>query len=129
MWKNIFKPKYKKLFEVIKKAGKYIFFHSCGYILDLYDEFIELGVDAINSQVWCIGIDKVAQKCAGKITLWGEIDRQRTLAFGTPEDIYREASIMKEKFFINGGGLIGQSLAGKDVSLENIEALLKCWDV
>jgi uroporphyrinogen decarboxylase len=129
MWENIFKPAYRILFEVIKKAGKYIFFHSCGYILELYDDFIELGVNAINSQVWCMELDKVAQKCAGKITLWGEIDRQKILAFGAPQDIYKAAAIMKEKFYINGGGLIGQSLAGKDVSLENIEALLKCWNI
>jgi len=128
MWKDIFKPSYRKLFEIIKKAGKYIFFHSCGHILELYDEFIELGVDAINSQVWCMGLDKVAKKCAGKIILWGEIDRQKILAFGTPRDIYKSAAIMKEKFYVRGGGLIGQSLAGKDVSLENIEALLKCWN-
>jgi len=129
MWRKIFKPAYERLFEIVKKAGKYIFFHSCGYILELYDEFIELGVNAINSQVWCMGVENVAQKCAGKITLWGEIDRQKILAFGIPHDIYKAATIMKEKFFLNGGGLIGQSLAGKDVTLENIEALLKCWNV
>ncbi|MBM3706089.1 MAG: hypothetical protein FJW66_06150 [Actinobacteria bacterium] len=129
MWKAIFKSAYKKLFNIVKKSDKYIFLHSCGYILELYDEFIELGVDAINSQVWCMGIDNVAKKCAGRITLWGEIDRQRILAFGTPEDIYNAAASMKEKFYVNGGGLIGQSLAGKDVSLENIEAILKSWNV
>ncbi len=128
LWKEIFKPGYEKLFKSVKEANKYIFFHSCGNILELYDEFIELGLDAINSQVWCMGVDNVAKKCSGKITLWGEIDRQRTLPNGKPEDIYKASSIMKERFFINGGGLIGQSLAGVDVPLENIEAILKCWN-
>ncbi|MGE4284363.1 MAG: uroporphyrinogen decarboxylase family protein [Clostridia bacterium] len=131
MWKNIFKPVYKKLIEMIKAKGKYVFFHSDGYILDLYPEFIELGVDAINSQVWCIGIDKVAEvakKYAGKITFWGEIDRQNILAFGTVEEVYEASKIMKDKLCLSGGGLIGQSVAGKDVSLEKIKALLNCWN-
>lgn len=128
MWREIFKPSYKELIGIIKEHGKYVFFHSCGYILELYDELIDLGVDAINSQVWCMGIEKVAQKCAGRITLWGELDRQKTLAFGSPQDIFRDAMNMKEKFFVNGGGLIGESLAGKDVPLENIEAMLTCWN-
>lgn len=35
--------------------------HSDGYILELYDDLIEIGVDAINSQVWCMGLDKVSE--------------------------------------------------------------------
>lgn len=127
MWRKIFKPIYKELFDMVKKEGKYIFFHTDGYILDLYPEFIELGVDAINSQVWCMGVDNVA-KFAGKITFWGEIDRQHILSKGSPEDVCNAARIMKEKLFVNGGGLIGQSVAGKDVPLENIEAILNCWN-
>ncbi|MDK2934815.1 MAG: hypothetical protein PWP27_2625, partial [Clostridiales bacterium] len=128
MWRKFFKPVYKEMMDMIKKAGKYVFFHTDGYILDLYPEFIELGVDAINSQLWCMGIEKVAEKFAGKITFWGEIDRQNILAFGTPEDIDNAAKRMKDCLYVNGGGLIGQSVAGKDVPLENIEALLNCWN-
>ena len=50
-WRKIFKPLYKELIDMIKAAGKKVFFHSDGYILELYPEFIELGVDAINSQL------------------------------------------------------------------------------
>ena len=85
-WRKIFKPLYKELIDMIKAAGKKVFFHSDGYILELYPEFIELGVDAINSQLWCMGVEKVAERFAGKITFWGEISRQQTLPFGTPED-------------------------------------------
>ena len=110
-----------------REAGKKVFFHSDGYILELYPEFIELGVDAINSQLWCMGVEKVAERFAGKITFWGEISRQQTLPFGTPEDIYAAAETMKKELFRNGG-LIGQSEVGGDVSLENVEAVLTAWN-
>jgi uroporphyrinogen decarboxylase len=105
-----------------------VFFHSCGYIYDFYQDFIELGVDAINSQVHCMGYEKVAAEAAGKITFWGEIDRQQTLFKGTPDDVKREMDKMKSLFHVNGGGLIGHSVAGVDVPLENIEMLLTGWN-
>jgi uroporphyrinogen decarboxylase len=128
MWKKIFKPMYQELFEMIKAKGKYIFFHSDGYIMDLYPELIELGVNAINSQLWCMGVEKVAEKFAGKITFWGEISRQNILPKGTPEEVRAAAAIMKKYLFVNGGGLIGQSETGRDVPLENIKAVLTCWN-
>ena len=128
MWREVFKPAYQEIMNIVKGSGKFIFYHTCGHVLDLYPEFIELGIDAINSQLHCMGIDTVAEKFAGKITFWGEMDRQNLLPYGTPEEIYRSASDMKDKLFVNGGGLIGHSVAGVDVPLENIKAILTCWN-
>lgn len=125
-WRKIFKPLYKELIDKIKAAGKKVFFHSDGYIMELYPEFIELGVDAINSQLWCMGVEKVAEKFAGQITFWGEISRQQTLPFGTSDDVWESAALMKQHLYRNGG-LIGQSEVGGDVPLENVEAVLTAW--
>lgn len=127
VWRKIFKPLYKELIDKIKLAGKKIFFHSDGYIMDLYPEFIELGIDAINSQIWCMGVEKVAEKYAGKITFWGELSRQTILPNGTPQEIIASAEIMKKYLLVNGTGLIGQSEINKDVPFINIETFLKAW--
>ena len=127
-WRNIFKPLYKQLIDKMKAAGKKVFFHSDGYIFDLYPELIELGVDAVNSQLWCMGVEKVAEKYAGKITFWGEISRQSTLPNGTPDEVLKCAATMKQMLRVNGGGLIGQSEINRDVPLENVEALLSAWN-
>ncbi len=126
-WRKLFKPCYQELFDMVHASGKYVFFHSDGYIFDLYPEFIEMGVDAINSQLWCMGVEKVAASYAGKICFWGEISRQDTLPFGTPDDIRRCADTMKKYLYVNGGGLIGQSEVSRDTPLPNIEAVLNCW--
>lgn len=125
-WRKIFKPCYKELFDRIKAAGKYVFFHSDGYILDIYEDLIELGVDALNSQLWCMGLENVAPY-VGRITFWGEISRQDTLPKGKPEDIRRCARQMKQTLYRNGG-LIGQSEIGPDVPAENIQALIHSWN-
>ena len=126
-FREIFKPAYKTLIDKIKSKGKKVFFHSDGYVFDLYSEWIDLGVDAINSQLWIMDIEKIGAEFAGKICFWGEIDRQHVLAFKGPVEIRECARKMKECLTVNGGGLIGQSVAGVDVSLENIEALCTCW--
>lgn len=127
-WRELFKPLYKELIDKIKEAGKKVFFHSDGHIYELYPEFIELGVDAINSQLWCMDIDKIAENYAGEITFWGEVSRQTTLPNGTPEEIQNCADVLKEKFWKNGG-LIGQSEVNRDVPLENVEALINAWEI
>ena len=127
-WVKLFKPLYQELFDRIHAAGKKVFFHSDGYIWDLYPHFIEMGVDAINSQLWCMGVEKVAEQFAGKITFWGEISRQTILPNGTPEGVKAAARTMIHALRVNGGGLIGQSEINKDVPLANIEAFYQAWE-
>lgn len=127
-WRKQFKPLYKRFFDKVHAAGKFVFMHSDGYILELYDDLIEIGVDAINSQVWCMGLDKVAEKCNGRITNWGEICRQHILPEGSTDDVIKAVHEMKEKLWVNGG-LIGQFEAGPDMPLENIKAGLTHWNV
>ena len=127
-WVKLFKPLYQELFDRIHAAGKKVFFHSDGYIFDLYPHFIEMGVDAINSQLWCMGVEKVARAFAGKITFWGEISRQNTLPHGTPEDVKQAARTMIQALHVNGGGLIGESEINRDVPLANVEAFYTAWD-
>lgn len=127
-WRKLFKPLYLELIQKIKAAGKKVFFHSDGCIFDLYGDFIELGVDAINSQLWCMGVEKVAERYGGQITFWGEISRQTTLPKGTPDDVRQAAEKMKRLLHKNGGGLIGQSEFNRDVPLENMEAFYCAWN-
>lgn len=126
-WRKLFKPMYKRLVDRIKASGKYVFMHSDGYIYDLYDELVEIGVDAINSQIWCMGPEKVAEKCRGRITCWGELDRQQLLPHGTPDQVRAAIAQMREHLYA-GGGLIGQSEPGPDTPFENIALCLNGWN-
>lgn len=71
-WRKQFKPLYRRFFDKVHESGKYVFMHSDGYILEIVDDLVEIGVDALNSQIWCMGLDAVAEKCNGRITNWGK---------------------------------------------------------
>ena len=57
-----FKPMYREYCEIAKHYGKYVFMHSDGYITDIIDDLIEVGIDALNSQVFCMDIDELSEK-------------------------------------------------------------------
>jgi len=128
IFRAFFKPCYKELIDMVKAAGKFVFFHSDGNITEIYDDFIELGVDAINSQIWCMDMKSIAEKYKGKITFWGEISRQTTLPYGTPADIKNAAETMKSLLMYNDGGLIGTCSPDDECPLENIIESMRCWN-
>jgi uroporphyrinogen decarboxylase len=127
VWRSFMKPIYREFISTIKNTGKYVFFHSDGYILDIIEDFIELGVDALNCQVWCMGPEVLGERFAGRIAFWGELDRQREIPWGTPEEIFESARLMKKHLATPRGGLIGQAEVNGMTPLENLEAVLAAW--
>ncbi len=126
-WRRIFRPLYEEYFRIAHESGKYVFFHSDGYILDIVEDFIELGVDALNSQVFLMGLDTVGERFGGRITFWGDFDRQQLLPRGTHEEIIEAARQMREHLY-RDGGLIAQCEFGPGANPDNVEAFLAAWE-
>ncbi|MEM2179033.1 MAG: uroporphyrinogen decarboxylase family protein [Candidatus Methanomethylicaceae archaeon] len=127
LWRKIFKPLYKEMFDVVHCAGRHVFFHSDGYILDIIPDLIEIGVDALNVQVKLMGIDKLKEKLGGKVCLLADIDRQYILPFGTTKDVEDHVKHIIQAFSDFDGGLIAWGEIGPDVPLSNAEAMLKTF--
>ncbi len=127
MWRAIFKPLYADYVTLIHSAGKFAFFHSDGHIAAIYPDLIEIGVDALNSQLFCMDIEALGQTYRGKITFWGEIDRQYLLPFGTPEQVKEGVRRVRRALDDGSGGVIAQCEWGNDVSMENVAAVFEAW--
>ena len=127
-WRRVFAPCYRQMFDETHAAGKLVFFHSDGYTMEIIEDLIDLGVDALNTQVTCMDLQDLGRRFAGRLCFWGEADRQHTLPFGTVEDVRREVHSIVANLSCPGGGLIGLGTAMADVPLENIEALLRGWN-
>lgn len=126
LWREVFGPMYKDYIDIAHRAGKKIFMHSDGYTIDIFPDLIEMGLDAINSQVFCMGLDTV-EKYAGQITFWGEMDRQHLLPYGTPQEIKEAARAMREHLY-RDGGVIAQLEFGIGAKPENVRAYYEAWD-
>ena len=126
LWKEIFKPLYADYKAIARQYGKKLFMHSDGYILDIIPELIDIGIDALNSQIFCMGLDKLEQ-FRGKITFWGEIDRQQILPFGSKEDADQAVRSVKKHLW-DRGGCIAQCDFGVGSKPENVFQVFKTWD-
>lgn len=125
LWCQYFKPMYQDYIDIAHSHGKKIFMHSDGFTLDIIPHLIELGLDAINSQIFCTGLENLAQ-FKGKITFWGEIDRQNLLPNGTEQEI-RDAVRSVYETLWDQGGCIAQLEFGPGAKPENVYAAYDEW--
>jgi len=128
LWRKLFKPLYKDYCELIHSSGKFAFMHSDGYIFDIYEDLIEIGVDAINSQLFCMDIEEIGKRFKGKITFWGEIDRQHILPSKNGEDVREAVRKVKKFLYDNRGGVIAQCEFGTGARPENVRAVFEEWE-
>lgn len=127
IFQRIFKPMYKEYVEIAHHYGKYVFFHSDGYIIDIIPDLIEIGIDALNSQIFCMGIKELGDRFRGKISFWGEVDRQELLPYGTRNQIeHAVREIWRELY--SDGGVIAQCEFGLEARPENVFTVFETWD-
>jgi len=130
-YRQLFKPFHKAVNDKIHELTNWkIFIHSCGAIYDLIPDFIEAGFDVLNPvQVSAAGMDaKTLKSEFGKdLVFWGGgVDTQKTLPFGTPDEVYRE---VRERIdiFSDGGGYVFNTTHNiqSDVKVENLLAIYR----
>jgi hypothetical protein len=85
------------------------FMHSCGSLIALLPDIIDAGFDILNPvQCSAVGMDPqtLKDKFGSRISFWGGgVDTQKTLPFGTPEEIRRQVRERIE-IFGRGGGFV-----------------------
>jgi uroporphyrinogen-III decarboxylase len=126
IWQELFKPMYQEYSDIAHQHGKKVFMHTDGNIIEILPQLIELGVDAINAQIFCIGLENL-KPFSGRVTFWGEIDRQHLLPNGSEAEV--EDAVRKVyKSLWKKGGCIGQCEFGPGGKPENIYRVFKTWD-
>jgi uroporphyrinogen-III decarboxylase len=127
LWRSFYKPLYREYCDIIKGAGKFVFFHSDGHIAAIYPDLVEIGVDAVNSQLFCMDIEGLAADFRGKITFWGEIDRQFIMPFGTTDEVREGVRRVRHALDDGTGGVIAQCEWGVRDPMENVLAVFDEW--
>ncbi len=128
LWREYFKPLYRQYADLIRSKGRFVFFHSDGMIAEIIADLVECGVHALNSQLFCMNIEELGRRYRGRLCFWGEIDRQRTLPFGTVDDV--RAAVRRVRSALGGpdGGVIAQCEWGLRDPFENVAAVFEEWN-
>ena len=128
---EVFMPYYKRMCDWIHGNTNWkIMKHCCGSIKPLIPLFIEAGIDILNP-VQNSAADMDAQtlkdEFGSKITFWGGgVDTQRTLPFGSPDEVFKEVTERIRIYKSNGGfvfNTIHNIQAG--VPVENLLAMIE----
>jgi uroporphyrinogen decarboxylase len=128
MWRQVFKPRYRRIVDAAHRKGLDVFFHSCGNVFKVIGELIDCGIDVMNTwQPKVIGIDKLAEHFAGEICFQCSADLQQTLPSATTAEVREETRYLIESLSSPRGGLIGVDYAGSTVSVENVDAMLEVF--
>jgi uroporphyrinogen decarboxylase len=130
-WRHLIKPRIKYMFEEFRKVQPDIklAWHSCGSILPIIPDFIELGLDILNPiQPLAAGMDPVfLKKEFGKdLVFFGGIDVQDLLPNGTPEMIHDEVRRRMEILGKDGGYIVAPAHnIQPDTPVENVSAFFR----
>jgi hypothetical protein len=104
--REIWLPRYKRINDWIHANTPWkTFKHSCGAVEPLVETFIDSGFDILNPvQLSADGMDArlLKEKYGDRITFWGgAVNTQKTLPFGTPDEVRAE---VRERCLIFGPG-------------------------
>jgi uroporphyrinogen decarboxylase len=127
MFREFLAPYLKRMIDVCHSAGVKFMAHSCGAIRPLIPDLIALGVDILDPiQVAAQGMEPAALKrdFGDKLAFHGAICTQRTLPFGTAEEV-RQSVLHRIATLGAGGGYILASShdLSADTPPENIVAM------
>jgi hypothetical protein len=128
-YRDLFKPFHTRVNDWIHRNTKWkSMIHSCGSIWALLDDMVEAGFDILNPvQTSAAHMDPASlkQKYGDRLTFWGGgVDTQKTLPFGTPDEVRREVHD-RMRTFGPGGGFVFNSIHNIQarVPIENLKAL------
>lgn len=107
LWREVFRPRYQAQFAPIRKAGKKVWFHSCGDVSAIIGDLIDVGVDVIELlQPDLLGVERLARNFGGKVCFCCSVDHQRRAISGTRDEIFAYARFLRDTLGAFHGGYI-----------------------
>jgi uroporphyrinogen decarboxylase len=126
-WREFFKPAYRAMFERVTGAGVDVHFHSDGNIVEIIPDLLDMGVKVLNCQAAVIGPALLKRKFRGSVCFRTDLDRQRVVPFGRPEEVKAHILEMFGALGTKRGGIVACGEISPDTPLENIRVMYETF--
>jgi uroporphyrinogen decarboxylase len=125
-WRRFIKPRLARLFAPVRAAGKVLSLHSCGKVQELFDDFIELGLNLFNPfQPEVMDVFGEMRRCRGRLAFHGGLSIQRTLPFGSVAEVREQTRRLLEAGREGGYVFAPAHEVPRDVPPENLVAMME----
>ena len=128
VYRSLIRPRFKRVFDLVKSYDVRLVYHSCGNISALIGDLLDLGIDALNPiQVSAGAMGDTAAlkgKWGNRLTFWGGIDTHSVLPSGTPEQVREEVWRRLDDMAQDGGYVLASVHdIQAEVPPENVSAM------
>jgi uroporphyrinogen decarboxylase len=131
-WREYLKPRLAATVRAAKEASPAasVFYHCDGNVEAAIPDLIETGIDILNPvQPECMDPAAIKRRFGDRLSFWGTVSVQRTMPFGTPEEVRREVRARIQDVGRGGGLILAPAhVLGPEVPWENIMAFFEAAD-
>jgi len=126
-WRRFFKPRLARMIARCHELEHPYILHSCGNVLPLVDDLLEIGLDGLESlQPEAMDVYELKRRMSGRMALVGGMGVQSTLRFGTPEEVREETERLTCELGRGGGYVLATAKPMmEDIPTENAAAFIE----
>ncbi len=125
-WREFILPQLRRMYAAVHQAGKFVMIHSCGDVDELFDDLIDAGLNCFNPfQPEVMDVYALLPRYRGRLAFHGGLSTQRTLPFGSVNDVRSECQRLLELGSEGSYILAPAHNVGGDVPLKNMLAAIE----
>jgi len=121
-------PAYSVMFAPARDKGVHVRLHSDGHVMEVAEDLVKAGVTILNLQDLVNGVGEIRRRLKGRVCVDVDIDRQKILPFGTPDEVKRHVRKVVSELNSPDGGFMVTVDTYPPTPLENIEALCQALE-
>ena len=126
IWHEFLYPVLKRMYGFVRDADKYVMIHSCGDVDELFDDLVAIGLNCFNPfQPEVMDVAALMHRYHGRLAFYGGMSTQRTLPYGTVEDVRAETRTLLALGSEGGYVFAPAHDVEGDVPLENMLAFIE----
>ena len=131
MWRSLLAPGFKEYIGLIKRHDTVVMHHTCGSVIDIIPDMARCGLDVLQSiqpEAADMGLAGLLSRFGRDLCFQGGVSVQKTMPYGSPDDIRREVKAIADLVKTRGGYIFCTSHnIQADTPVENVIALVEAY--